>query len=430
MARGKTKNSDASMNPVDPKIRLLRLGLFAGGTLLLLAVAATATWYSLRPKEPTIPWVAAQELWIDTVRQGEFRREVHASGVLVPKEQRWVAADVVGVVERIRAQPGQTVKPDTVIMELRNVEIGEQLLAARAALSAAQADHAAKELALQSEVLDREGALATAVNEAKTAQLKFEAETTLAKSGIVSKLQQAQSRLQSDLLNERVRLEQKRLSTLKDNVAAQLRADTARLEQLHQAATLRQHQADGLLVRANMSGVLQTIEVTEGKQVHAGEPLALLAKPESLQARLNVQQGQAREIALGLPVVVDLLDTHVDGHVTRVAPTVQDGKVEVLVDLGGPLPQGTRPELSVEGAIELERSGSILTLSRPTTLRKPSNLALYRIESDGSSARRIDVKFGRLSGDHAEVLDGLAQGDRVVLSDLSRLGEPARIRLR
>lgn len=417
------------MNPSDPKIRMWRRGSLAAVVVLVIVAVAAATWYSRRPKEPTIPWIAAHELWIDTVRQGEFRREVHASGVLVPKEQRWVAADVVGVVERIRAQPGQTVKPDTVIMELRNVEIGEQLLAARAALSAAQADHAAKELTLQSEVLDREGALATAVNEAKTAQLKFEAETTLAKSGIVSKLQQAQSHLQSDLLNERVRLEQKRLSTLKDNVAAQLRADSARLEQLRQAAALRQHQADNLLVRANMSGVLQTIEVTEGKQVHAGDPLALLAKPETLQARLNVPQGQAREIALDLPVVVDLLDTHIDGHVARVAPTVQDGKVEVLVDLGGPLPRGTRPELSVDGAIELERSGSILTLARPTTLRKPSSLALYRIDPDGGSARRIDVKFGRLSGDHAEVLGGLAEGDRVVLSDLSRFGEPARIRL-
>jgi len=409
--------------------RNLALFIFAGGMAAVVGCAA-AVWRPRPVSPPLLPIVEARGLWIDTVRETEFRRDVRAPGVLVPRQQRWLTADIGGVVERICAQPGQLVKPDTVIFELRNAEVGEQLVVSRSALSAAEADHAAKQLALANDILDHEGALATALNDEKGARMRADAEATLVQKGIVSKLQQVQSQMQADLASARAKLERKRLGTLKENADAQLRADTARIEQLREVARLRQHQADSLLVRARASGVLQTIDVTEGKQIVAGAPLALLAKSETMQARLRVAQGQARGVIPGLPVDIDLRDGNVTGKVALVAPTVQDGTVDVLVDLDGVLPAGARPELSIDGAIELSRDGKILALSRPKTFSATSNVDLYRVAPDGSTAKRVSVKFGRTSGDHAEVLEGLAIGDRVVLSDLSSLGNPKEIRLR
>ncbi len=380
--------------------------------------------------EPAAPQVDRQSVWIDTVKRGDLLREVRGPGSLVPKEIRWIAADAAARVERVLVRPGAAVEPDTLILELRNPEIDDQMLAARAGLEAAKADLEARRISLMSQVLDQKANLAAVQADHEGAKLQAEAEAELNQRGIVSKLQFRQTQLRAEQLAVRLDIERQRVTMLQNNLNAQLSAERARLDQLKNTYELRQRQAEALNVRAGMSGILQVIAVEEGQQVSIGANLARVARPDVLRAELRVPETQAKDVKIDQMVRVDTRNGIVNGHVVRIDPAVLNGTVQVDVDLDGALPPGARPDLSVDGTIEIEKLKDVLFVGRPAFGQAETTTTLFRLETEGEHAQRIPVQLGRASVSLIEIVRGLEAGDRVILSDTTSYDQHDRLRLR
>lgn len=395
----------------------------AGGGVLLLAVIGLARL------EPAAPSVERASVWLDSVKRGEMLREVRGPGTLVPREIRWIAAESNARVERIVVKPGAEVASDTVILELSNPEVDDQVLAARSALTAAEADLASRRVTLDSQLLDLQAQLAATEADAEGARLQAEAEGELNKKGIISDLTYRQSALRARQLTTRVGIETDRIAKLRQSIDAQLAAERARLEQLRNTLDLRRRQADALKVKAGIAGVLQQVPVEEGQQVVAGTNLARVAKPDVLMAELRIAETQAKDVLLGQVVRVDTRNGIVAGKVIRIDPAVLNGTVQVDVDLEGTLPAGARPDLSVDGTIEIERLADVLYVGRPAFGQPETSVTLFRLDRDSAVARRVPVKLGRASVSVIEVQQGLELGDQVVLSDTSAYDEYDRIKL-
>ena len=400
----------------------LILGAVAGGVALLGLVG-------LARLEPAAPKVEAASVWTDVVKRGEMLREVRGPGTLVPKEIRWIAAETNARVKRILIKPGATVQPDSVVLELSNPEVDEQLLAAQSAVAAAEADYTATRVQLENQLLDQEAMVAGTEADYEGARLQAEAEGELKRRGIVSSIQYRQSQLKADQLQTRLRIERERAAKFRQNIEAQLAASRARKEQLQNTLALRQRQADSLAVRAGIAGVLQQVPVEEGQQVAAGVNLARVARPDVLMAELRIPETQAKDVAMGQRVAVDTRNGVVEGRVIRIDPAVQAGTVQVDVDLVGALPDGARPDLSVDGTIEIERLADVVYVGRPAFGQPGSTVGLFRLDPDSDLARRVPVRLGRASVSVIEVAQGLKPGDKVILSDTSAWDEYDRIRL-
>jgi HlyD family secretion protein len=397
----------------------------AAAGIAAIAVAGIA----LARLEPAAPGVDRASVWIDTVRRGEMLREVRGPGTLVPKEIRWIAAETAARVERIHVKPGATVAADTVILELANPEVIDAELAARAALTAAEADLTARRVDLENQLLDLESGIALIESEHATAELRAEAEGEMHRRGIVSTLQFRQTELTARQLGTRLGIERQRAGKFRQNIAAQIAAEGARIEQLRNTLALRERQVAGLTVRAGIAGVLQQVPVEEGAQVLAGANLARVARPDELLAEVRVAETQAKDVALGLEVAVDTRNGIVPGRVVRIDPAVANGTVQVDVELTGALPPGARPDLSVDATIRIERLADALFVGRPAYGQPDSQTTLFRLDPDGRIARRVPVRLGRASVSTIEVVEGLAPGDRVVLSDASQWDRFERIEL-
>ena len=402
-----------------------RIMLAAGGAIALLgAVVAVA---SLKPAAPTVDEAS---LWVDTVRRGEMVRRVRGPGTLVPRETRWIAAPVDGRVERIHVLPGTRVEPDTVLLELVNPDVVRAVEDARAAAAAARADHAALRHTLESQRLDQRAARGSARAEYVSARLQAEAEADLLEDHIVSKVQYQRSRLTADQYRIRMEIEGQRLRTFADAIEAQLAASAARVAQAESTERLRQAQFDGLKVRAGLAGVLQSVPVEEGQRVTLGSTMARVARPDELIAELRIPESQARDLLLDQRVEVDTRNGLVEGSVRRIDPAVIDGTVQVDVDLTGELPRGARPDLSVDGTVEIERLESVLYVGRPAFGQSGGNAALFKLVPGQNEAVRVPVELGRTSVNTIEIVSGLVEGDQVILSDMSRWKDYDRIEFR
>lgn len=401
--------------------RQLLLGI-AGGILVL---AASAVLLGL---EPAMPGVDRNSVLVDTVKRGELLREVRGPGILVPKEIRWIAAETSARVERVLIKPGAAVAADTVILELGNPEVDDQLLAANAELTAAQSDLAAKRTELNSRLLDQQAAHAQARTDYETARMQAESEKVVAEKGIIPAVQYRKSLVVLEQLKFRVDIEQQRVDEFRRNIAAQLAAEQARLDQLANTRDLRQRQADGLKVRAGIAGILQRVAVEEGQQVAAGSNLARVARPGDLMAELRIAETQAKDILIGQGARIDTRNGVVEGKVLRIDPAVQNGTVQVDVELIGELPAGARPDLSVDGTIEIERLADALYVGRPAFGQADSQVRLFKLDAN-DVATRVAVQFGRSSVNQIEIRAGLNAGDRIILSDTSAYDQHDRIRL-
>ncbi|MGD9583935.1 MAG: efflux RND transporter periplasmic adaptor subunit [Lysobacterales bacterium] len=379
--------------------------------------------------EPAAPGVARSALWVDSVERGTFERAVRGPGVLVPKEIRWIAAASSARVERILVKPGAAVAADTLIVELSNPEVQDALLAARAALTAAEADYAARRMTLKSAELDQRAERVQSDGEYEAARLQAEAEAALNRKGIVSDINYRRSQLTAESLKVRSEIERERADMFARTVAAQLSADRARIAQLQNTLALRQRQAEGLAVRAGIAGVLQQVPVQEGQQIAIGANLARVAVPDVLIAELRIAETQAKDLRLGLPVVVDTRNGIVPGRLVRIDPAVVDGSVQVDVELDGALPPGARPDLSVDGTITIETIEDAIHVGRPAYAGSEGEISLFRIDPQGGVARRVPVRLGRASVNRVEVLKGLNVGDQVILSDTSPWDAYDRLRL-
>ncbi len=396
----------------------------------IVVASLAAAWMGLAALGPAIASVERTSVLVDTVKRGELLREVRGPGTLVPKEIRWIAAETAARVEHIVVRPGAMVEPDTVILELSNPEVDDQLLAGKTAVTAAQSDLAAKRTDLSSKLLDEQSALALAQSDFETARMQAEAEKTVAEKGVIPAVQYKKSLVVLEQLNNRVKIEQQRVVEFQRNIAAQIAAEQARLDQLIATRELRQRQADALHLRAGIHGVLQQVPVEEGQQVVVGTNLARVARPNELRAELRIAETQAKDIVLGQPVKVDTRNGIVEGKVTRVDPAVQNGTVQVDVDLIGALPPGARPDLSVDGTIEIERLPDVLYVGRPAFGQPDSEVRLFKLDPSTGIAARVPVRLGKSSVNLIEIKQGLNVGDQVILSDTSAYDQHDRIKLK
>ena len=411
--------------PENKRKKQIRQAVIGGGVLLLLVVA-TVGLARLEPAAPTVPRAS---VWVDDVKQGEMLRQVRGPGTLVPREIRWIAAQTDGRVERIVVRPGAIVEPETVIIEMSNADLLQQTEEARYALEAAEADFIEAELSLRGLQLDQRAALAVANAEYEGARLQAEAEKTLADEHIIPAIQFRRSELLAEQLKIRLDIEQDRLDQFSASMEAQLAAQRARLEQVRNAYARQQELVRSLDVRAGIAGVLQQVPVEVGQRVSLGANLARVARPDELMAELRIAETQARDVQIGQRVDVDTRNGIVEGQVIRIDPAVQAGTVQVDVELVGELPRGARPDLSVDGTIEIERLPDVVYTGRPAYGQPNSTVTLFKLAPDGETAIRVPVELGRSSVNAIEIVQGLAPGDQVILSDSSAWDDHDRIRL-
>jgi HlyD family secretion protein len=400
--------------------------LIGAGVVALILVAVAG----LSALGPAIPSIERSSVLVDAVKRGELLREVRGPGTLVPKEIRWIAAETAAHVEHIVIKPGAIVKPDTVILELANPEVDDQLLAAKTAVTAAQSDLAAKRTDLNSKLLDEQSQLAQAKSDYETARMQAEAEKPVAEKGVIPAVQYKKSLVVLAQSKDRMGLEEQRVVEFRRNIGSQIAAEQARLDQLVATRELRQRQADALHVRAGIEGILQQVPVEEGQQVAAGANLARVARPGELMAELRIAETQAKDVALGQPVKVDTRNGIIEGKVLRVDPAVQNGTVQVDVDLEGKLPSGARPDLSVDGTIEIERLPDVLYVGRPAFGQSDSEVRLFRLDGSSDVASRVPVQLGKSSVNLIQIVNGLNVGDKVILSDTSAFDQNDRVRLK
>jgi HlyD family secretion protein len=379
--------------------------------------------------KPAAPSVERATLVIDTVKRGEMVREVRGLGTLVPEEIRWIPAVTQGRVERLVLLPGTTVTPDSVILELSNPELEMQALDAESQARAAEARYTELEVRLASQLLDQKAVAARVQAESRQARLRADADAELAKAGLVAGLNLKLSLSAADELEHREGIEQQRLAIAGQAIDAQLSVQQAEVEQRRAQARLRRSQFEGLRVRAGLAGVLQLVPVEVGQQVTPGTNLARVARPDRLKAVIRVPETQARDVVPGQKAVVDTRNGVVNARVVRVDPAVQNGTVTVDLTLVGDLPRGARPDLTVDGTIELERLSDALHVGRPAMGQPQSTVGLFRLVKGTSEATRVRVRLGQASVSTIEIVEGLEIGDEVILSDTSAWDSADRIRL-
>lgn len=406
--------------------KLRRIAFVIVGVLIIGVVSV-----SLGQLQPAAPTVERATVWVDVVKRGSMLRQVRGLGTLIPVDEarRMIPAATQGRVERIVIRPGAEVTPDTVILELTDPQVLQSLSDAEQQLRGAEADLASLQARLMTDRLTQRSVAATVAADYEVAKLEKEVNESLAKDGLVSSLTLKQSSVRAESLAMRHRTEQERLKVAEDNFKAQLQAQQARIDQLRSAYNLRRSQVDQLRVRAGMTGVLEQITVSVGQQVSPGTNLARVADPTRLKAELRIAETQARDLTIGQLAEVDTRNGIIKGKVIRIDPAAQQGTVTVDVALEGELPRGARPDLSVDGTIEIERLDDILYVGRPAFGQEQSTVTLYKVDATGE-ANRTTVQLGRSSVNTIEVLGGLAEGDQVVLSDMSAWDQFDRIRLR
>jgi HlyD family secretion protein len=400
----------------------------AAWTVAIGVVVVAATFFVSR-LEPAAPSVPKESVWIDTVREGEMLRQVRGPGNLVPREIRWISAQTAGRVERILVRPGAAVDPHTVIVELSNTDLQQQTEEARFALAAVEADLADTPVRLQSQQLDLRAAGGIAGAEFEGARLRAEADAKLFEDRIVSEIDYEISKLSVEQLRLRHEIEQERLSQFSSAIDAQLAGQRARVDQARNLYQRRLEQVSSLSVVAGVAGVLQEVPVEAGQRVELGSNIARVARPDDLQAELRIPETQARDVLIGQRVDVDTRNGIVEGVVTRIDPAVQSGSVQVDVELTGALPRGARPDLSVDGTIEIERLDRVVFTGRPVFAQSDSTVGLFKIEQDGEHAVRVPVLLGRTSVNSVVIVQGLEPGDEVILSDTTSWDDYDRIRL-
>ena len=403
----------------------IRRAIYAGVALLAI-VAITLGVSRLKPAAPSVDRAT---VWIDTVKRGPMLRQVRGPGTLVPVDVRIISAPVDGRVERIPALPGVTVKEDTILLEMVDPTVEQNALDAESQLKAAQADYDNLKAKLESDLLAQQASVTAAQSASDQAKLQVEADERLAKDGLIPELNYKLSRLKFDQLFKQAKTEVDRYQQSRRSSDAQLAAQRARVDQMRGTYELKRRQVESLKVRAGINGVLQELPAQVGQRVTPGTILARVARPESLKAELKVPEVQAKDVLPGQLASIDTRTGIMPGHVIRVAPSAIDGTVIVDVALEGELPKGARPDISVDGTIEIERLDNVLYVGRPAYGSANSKIEMFKVVENGKRAVRVPVELGRVSVNTVEIVKGLQVGDKVILSDTSAQDGYNKIRL-
>ncbi|MQA91994.1 MAG: HlyD family efflux transporter periplasmic adaptor subunit [Gemmatimonas sp.] len=398
-----------------------------GGAVLAVLVLATA---ALARLEPAAPSVDRAGIWVDTVREGTMVRQVRGPGTLVPEQIRYISAVSGGRVEQIMVEPGTSVTPDTELLVLSNPEVTLQAMEAQRDLAGSRATVATLRATLENERLNQEAAAATVRSEYREAQRQVTANRELAERGLIPTLDLRRSEDTAAELAERLEIEEQRLEFLAASMEAQLEAQLAEVERLVSLSALQESYVEALVVNPGATGVLRELPLQEGEWVNPGTRVAVVVQPGRLKAELRVPETQARDVAVGQPASIDTRNGLIPGRVVRIDPAVENGTVTVDVALEGELPRGARPDLSVDGTIEIERLENVVYTGRPAYGQAESTVGLFRLDPEGRTANRIGVQLGRSSVNTIEVVNGLQPGDVVILSDMSQWDAVDRVRLR
>ncbi|HEU5335675.1 MAG TPA: HlyD family efflux transporter periplasmic adaptor subunit, partial [Terriglobales bacterium] len=379
--------------------------------------------------KPAAPGVDRATVWIDTVKRGPMLRQVRGLGTLTPVDIQWIPAATDGRVQKIAVLPGTAVQPSTVLLILTNPQLQQEALDANLKLKAAEADYKNLEAQLESQVLTQKSLVAQANAEYNEARMQAETDQQLNKLGVISDLNMKIATGKAQQLQTRDQIEQERLTNSNKVLQAQLLAKEAEIAQDKALAELKQSQVQNLVVRAGIKGVLQEQALKVGQWVTPGTTLAKVVQPDQLKAELKIPETQAKDIQLNQPASIDTHNGVISGHVMRIDPAVYNGTVTVDVALDGTLPPGARPDLSVDGTIDLERLANVLYVGRPAFGQEESTVGMFVLQPDGKTAVREQVKLGRSSVNTVEILGGLKEGEQVILSDMSRWDNFDRIRL-
>jgi HlyD family secretion protein len=410
--------------------KLKRIAWAVAGLSVILLITAGVS--RLRPAAPS---VERATVWPDVVKRGPMVRQVRGTGTLVPEDTRWIPATTAGRVERILLRSGSQVKPDTVIVELSNPELEQTVTEARLQLESAQAQLTNRRAELESALLTQGAAAANIESEWHQAKLRAEADAALSKEGLVDALTTKISQARAEDLGNRVGIERKRLEMAQKTLKSQLAVQESEVSKMRAAYDLRRQQLDRLRVRAGIEGVLQVVPVEVGAQVAAGANIARVADPGRLKAELRIPETQAKDIEIGQIASVDTRNGEVAGRVSRIDAAATNGTVTVDISLSGELPRGARPDLTVDGTVELERLDNVIYVGRPAFGQEHGTATVFKV-TEGCDVRqtsceavRTQVKFGRASVNTIEVLEGLKPGDQVVLSDMSQWDAHDRVLL-
>ncbi len=400
--------------------------------ILWVALALTAipllTWGLSRLK-PAAPTVERATVWLDTVKRGPMVRQVRGLGTLVPEDILFIPAQTDGRVEKVALRPGVAVRPDTVLLVLTNPELEQQMEDAGWQVKEAEANLDDLRARLDQQKLEQQARTAQVQSEHVKAKLQYERDAQLFQNGLTPDLTVKLSEASAKELEHRFQIEKERLASYDAMIRAQLEAQRVQIEKLRAAYALKKQQVDELTVRAGNTGVLQELTLQVGQRVTVGTVLAKVVQPKNLKAELKIPETQAKDVVLGLPAEIDTRNGFVKGRVARIDPAAINGTVTVDVRLEEELPPGARPDLSVDGTIELERLADVLYIGRPVSGQPNAVVSLFKLDAEGKEAARVQVKLGRSSVNTIEIVDGLRIGDQVVLSDMSAWDAQPRVRL-
>jgi multidrug resistance efflux pump len=403
-----------------------RRWLVTAAVVTTILAGATVALGRLRSEPPA---VARASVWMGRVERGEMLREVQGNGKLVPEHIQWVTAVSAARVERIFVRPGTAVEKDTILLELGNPDLELLALEAERQVAAARAELASMRAELRGGRLAQKAAVATLRIDQSTAKRRADANVALGDHGYVSNDDAHTTRAALEALELRVGVEAERLTVMGQGMHERLSAQATQIERLETIVEFRRNQLDALRVRAGVDGMLQELPLEAGQWVTPGALLAKVARPDELKARLAIPETLAKDVAIGQPAHIDTRNGMVDGTVSRVDPAASGGTVTVDVALTGPLPKGARPDLSVVGTVELERLPDVLHVRRPAFVQPGTTVGVFRIDPDGQYATRVHVQVGRASVTTVELLAGLADGDQIIVSDMSMWDSRDRLKL-
>jgi len=412
--------------PSNARAKMIRRIVLGAAAVLLIG----GVTYGLSRLRPAAPTVDRATVWSDEVKRGPMLRELRGIGTLIPEDIQWIPAQTEAQVDRIVLKPGAIVKSDSIILELSNLTLKRDVLDAEYQLKAAEADYANLKVQVNSELLNQKAAEAGVRSEYEQAKIQHAVDEKLAADGIGSTVTAELSKVKEEQLAVRVQLEADRTKNTADAAQARLQAQMSHVDQQRALYELRHAELEALHVRAGLNGVLQLVPVEVGQHVLPGTNLARVADPKRLKAEIKVAETQAKDAVIGQKATVDTRNGMVTGHVSRIDPSVQNGTVTMDVAIDGPLPDGARPDLSVDGTIEVENLKDVLYVGRPVHGASQSTISLFKLTPDGSEATRVNVKLGRSSVNTVEILQGLQVGDRVILSDMSQWDNYDRVRLK
>jgi HlyD family secretion protein len=414
----------------DIKKKKFRRNLAWGAIGLVVLAGAAVAVYRLKPASPTVD---ASTIYPDTVKRGPLIVQVRGLGTLVPREDsiQLIPAQTDATVVRFRVLPGAKVTPDTILMDLADPQLQQELLSAQLALKGAEADYKTLRATLQSTLMDKKAADAAVTSNYTQDVLQAQTNKQLYDLGVISGLVYNQSKNTADQLTTQHKISQEQLDVNEKAIEVQMASAQAKIDQAKALLNLYEKQEAALQVRAGLTGVLAPLAtpLQVGQHVTAGTSLAEVVQMDKLKAALQIAETQAHDIQLGQPAEVDTHNGVVQGHVIRIDPSVVNGTRTVDVSLDEPLPPGAVPQLSVDGQIDLAHLPDVLYVGRPSFGNPDSTITLFRIDPDGKTANRVQVKVGKASTIQIQVIEGLKEGDKVIVSDMSRYDQTDKVRL-